>query len=137
MAISRVFIATYLEHTAAALVSTRFSPDSHVGLAAVQVLLRGRVHSVRGKGKSFFLVLRQQTSTLQVRLQLIAIDACTHDKLLHLARLVWCLWMGPTSAVQGFQVPWLPTCNTCGIEVICAGCACLACAPCCHPCCML
>ena len=31
-----------------------------------QVLLRGRVHSVRGKGKSCFLILRQQTHTIQV-----------------------------------------------------------------------
>jgi hypothetical protein len=30
------------------------------------VLLRGRVHNVRGKGKSAFLVLRQQTATVQV-----------------------------------------------------------------------
>jgi nondiscriminating aspartyl-tRNA synthetase len=30
------------------------------------VLLRGRVHAVRGKGKSAFLVLRQQTATIQV-----------------------------------------------------------------------
>jgi aspartyl-tRNA synthetase len=29
-------------------------------------LLRGRVHNVRGKGKSAFLVLRQQTATVQV-----------------------------------------------------------------------
>ena len=30
------------------------------------VTLRGRVHNVRGKGKSAFLVLRQQTATVQV-----------------------------------------------------------------------
>ena len=30
------------------------------------VTLRGRVHAVRGKGKSAFLVLRQQTATIQV-----------------------------------------------------------------------
>uniref|UniRef100_A0A7S0SN35 aspartate--tRNA ligase n=1 Tax=Mantoniella antarctica TaxID=81844 RepID=A0A7S0SN35_9CHLO len=30
------------------------------------VTLRGRVHNVRGKGKSAFLVLRQQTATIQV-----------------------------------------------------------------------
>ena len=29
------------------------------------VTLRGRVHAVRGKGKSAFLVLRQQTTTIQ------------------------------------------------------------------------
>ena len=29
------------------------------------VTLRGRVHNVRGKGKSAFLVLRQQTATIQ------------------------------------------------------------------------
>jgi hypothetical protein len=31
-----------------------------------QVLVRGRVHTVRGKGKSAFLVLRQRTATVQV-----------------------------------------------------------------------
>lgn len=38
--------------------------DSHVGQ---RVLVRGRVHTVRGKGKSAFLILRQGTATLQVR----------------------------------------------------------------------
>ena len=33
-----------------------------------QVLLRGRVATVRGKGKSAFLVLRQRTATVQVSL---------------------------------------------------------------------
>ena len=33
---------------------------------ALQVVLRGRVHSVRGKGKSCFVILRQQTHTIQV-----------------------------------------------------------------------
>ena len=32
----------------------------------MQVLLRGRVATVRGKGKSAFLVLRQRTATVQV-----------------------------------------------------------------------
>lgn len=31
------------------------------------VLLRGRIHAVRGKGKSCFLVLRQRTATVQVQ----------------------------------------------------------------------
>jgi aspartyl/asparaginyl-tRNA synthetase len=31
-----------------------------------QVLLRARVHTVRGKGKSAFLVLRQRHATIQV-----------------------------------------------------------------------
>ena len=31
------------------------------------VTLRGRVHNVRGKGKSAFLILRQQTATVQAR----------------------------------------------------------------------
>jgi len=35
-------------------------------LSGQRVLVRGRVHAVRGKGKSAFLILRQQTSTLQV-----------------------------------------------------------------------
>ena len=35
-------------------------------LAGQRVLVRGRVHAVRGKGKSAFLILRQATSTLQV-----------------------------------------------------------------------
>ena len=35
-------------------------------MAGQRVLVRGRVHAVRGKGKSAFLILRQQTSTLQV-----------------------------------------------------------------------
>jgi len=35
-------------------------------LLGSRVLVRGRVHAVRGKGKSAFLVLRQGTSTLQV-----------------------------------------------------------------------
>ena len=32
-----------------------------------QVLIRSRIHNVRGKGKSAFLVLRQRTATVQVR----------------------------------------------------------------------
>ena len=32
-----------------------------------QVLLRARIHAVRGKGKSAFLVLRQSTATVQAR----------------------------------------------------------------------
>jgi aspartyl-tRNA synthetase len=32
-----------------------------------EVLLRGRIHNVRGKGKSAFIVLRQRTTTVQVR----------------------------------------------------------------------
>lgn len=36
--------------------------------AGQTVLVRGRVHAVRGKGKSAFLILRQGTSTLQARL---------------------------------------------------------------------
>lgn len=35
--------------------------------AGQTVLVRGRVHTVRGKGKSAFLILRQGTSTLQAR----------------------------------------------------------------------
>ena len=35
--------------------------------AGQTVLVRGRVHTVRGKGKSAFLILRQATSTLQAR----------------------------------------------------------------------
>jgi hypothetical protein len=37
---------------------------AHVGQ---RVLVRGRVHTLRGKGKSAFLILRQHTSTLQAR----------------------------------------------------------------------
>lgn len=33
-----------------------------------EVLLRGRIHNVRGKGKSAFIVLRQQTSNVQITL---------------------------------------------------------------------
>ena len=32
---------------------------------ARQVLVRARVHTVRGKGKSAFVVLRQRTATVQ------------------------------------------------------------------------
>ena len=35
-------------------------------MALWQVLLRGRAHNVRGKGKSGFIVLRQRTETVQV-----------------------------------------------------------------------
>jgi hypothetical protein len=37
---------------------------AHVGQ---KVLVRGRVHTLRGKGKSAFLILRQHTSTRQAR----------------------------------------------------------------------
>ena len=37
-------------------------------LKGEEVLLRGRIHNVRGKGKSAFIVLRQQTATVQVTL---------------------------------------------------------------------
>ncbi|MEW5315913.1 MAG: hypothetical protein WDW38_007311 [Sanguina aurantia] len=50
-------------------VTNRKWTDVHTLTAASQgekVLLRGRVHAVRGKGKSAFLVIRQRTSTLQV-----------------------------------------------------------------------
>ena len=33
--------------------------------AGAQVLVRGRVHTVRGKGKTAFLVIRQRTATVQ------------------------------------------------------------------------
>ena len=36
-------------------------------LEGQEVLLRARMHAVRGKGKSAFLVLRQATATVQVR----------------------------------------------------------------------
>ena len=39
-----------------------------------QVLLRGRVHTIRGKGKTAFLVLRQRTATVQC---VIAVDEQT------------------------------------------------------------
>ena len=45
---------------------------------APQVLLRGRVHSVRGKGKSFFLVLRQQICTIQARRDVPGRRCCKH-----------------------------------------------------------
>lgn len=35
-------------------------------LVEKEVLLRGRIHNVRGKGKGAFIVLRQQTATVQV-----------------------------------------------------------------------
>ena len=38
----------------------------HMKRALMQVLLRGRVHTVRGKGKSCFIVLRQARATVQV-----------------------------------------------------------------------
>lgn len=36
-------------------------------MVCLQVLLRGRVATVRGKGKSCFIVLRQRTATVQVQ----------------------------------------------------------------------
>lgn len=38
----------------------------------LQVLLRGRVATVRGKGKSCFIVLRQRTATVQVKQHVLA-----------------------------------------------------------------
>jgi aspartyl-tRNA synthetase len=35
-------------------------------MCAVQVLVRGRLYTVRGKGKSAFLMIRQRTATVQV-----------------------------------------------------------------------
>jgi hypothetical protein len=52
---------------------TRVS-DFADGLVGQRVLVRGRVHTVRGKGKSAFLILRQGTVTLQVRA-----DHCAHS----------------------------------------------------------
>lgn len=40
-------------------------PRSHAQPSVLQVLLRARVFAVRGKGKSAFLVLRQQLATVQ------------------------------------------------------------------------
>ncbi|KAJ9507170.1 hypothetical protein QJQ45_004832 [Haematococcus lacustris] len=40
--------------------------DLNASFSDKEVLLRGRVHTVRGKGKSAFIVLRQRTATLQV-----------------------------------------------------------------------
>ena len=49
-----------------------FAQFGHLPLAdtssCLQVLLRGRVATVRGKGKSCFIVLRQRTATIQVLL---------------------------------------------------------------------
>ena len=42
-----------------------FSPNVSGGSWVVQVLVRGRVHTVRGKGKTAFLVIRQRTATVQ------------------------------------------------------------------------
>lgn len=39
--------------------------EAHAGMEGQQVLVRGRVHAVRGKGKSAFLILRKGTATLQ------------------------------------------------------------------------
>jgi hypothetical protein len=36
-------------------------------MSFVQVLVRGRLYTVRGKGKSAFLMIRQRTATVQVR----------------------------------------------------------------------
>lgn len=41
--------------------------DLNASFKDQEVLLRGRVHTVRGKGKSAFIVLRQRTATTQVR----------------------------------------------------------------------
>ena len=38
----------------------------HIG-SVMQVLVRGRLLSVRGKGKACFIVLRQEWATVQVR----------------------------------------------------------------------
>lgn len=40
-------------------------PNLHSYGTPLQVLVRARVHAVRGKGKSAFMVLRQQTATVQ------------------------------------------------------------------------
>lgn len=45
--------------------SLTLHPACHIGLS-VQVLVRARVHTVRGKGKSAFVVLRQRMATVQV-----------------------------------------------------------------------
>ena len=45
---------------------TRLS-DLSAAHAGQRVLVRGRVHTLRGKGKSAFVILRQQTATLQAR----------------------------------------------------------------------
>jgi len=42
-------------------------PVCVVSVSAAQVLVRGRLYTVRGKGKSAFLMLRQRTATVQVR----------------------------------------------------------------------
>jgi aspartyl/asparaginyl-tRNA synthetase len=46
------------------------SAFNHQGLCCVvcaQVLVRGRLYTVRGKGKSAFLMIRLRTATVQVR----------------------------------------------------------------------
>ena len=59
--------------------------------AGQTVLVRGRVHAVRGKGKSAFLILRQGTSTLQARARRTALAAAR--ALTRLARRRWsCSW---------------------------------------------
>ena len=45
---------------------------------ALQALIRGRVHTVRGKGKSCFMVLRQGSATVQVELNMdISLALCS------------------------------------------------------------
>lgn len=46
----------------------------------MQVLLRGRVHTVRGKGKSCFIVLRQGSTTVQVSAAGGALAAAEDDE---------------------------------------------------------
>lgn len=46
-------------------------------LAGKKVLVRGRVHTVRGKGKSAFIVIRQQTATVQA---VLFVDDATVSK---------------------------------------------------------
>lgn len=41
--------------------------------------MRARVHNVRGKGKSAFLVLRQRTATVQVRCSAAAVGKYTAE----------------------------------------------------------
>ena len=82
-----------------------------------EVLLRGRIHNVRGKGKSAFIVLRQQTATVQVTL---FVDDVTVSK--QMVKWVSALTRESVVDIKGLVVvPEVPveSCTQNEIEIVC------------------
>jgi hypothetical protein len=75
-----------------------------VAAALLQVLVRGRLYTVRGKGKSAFLMIRQRTATVQVRhCQAVAAAVLASELATGVAECLCRAWVFACCGVAGQQ----------------------------------